>query len=65
MAFSENKELMRSYSHSQQSILQTSIPEIPLEKGLKRYMSANMFEGAGNGYHFVPDYYVLAEDPFS
>ena len=41
---------MRSYSHSQQSILETSIPEIALEKRLKRYVSAIMFEGAGNGY---------------
>ena len=41
---------MRSYSLRQQSILQTSISDIPLEKRLKRYMSANVFEGAGNGY---------------
>ena len=41
---------MRSYNHSKQSIMQTSISEIPLQKGLRRYMSANIFEGAGNGY---------------
>ena len=55
---------MRLYSLSQQSILQTCISEIPLEKRIKRYISANMFGGAEMDIYFVLNYPVLAEDPF-